>query len=133
KAVDKGNLGWGVPTYDGGLFASDYGLGAELVNLTLPDEAFAPPLAALLLDETEEGTRGPIDFRPLGVREFGTIYEGLLESELSLAEADLTVDPKTDAYIPAKGRATPAVRAGEVYLHNASGARKSSGAYYTKA
>jgi hypothetical protein len=133
KAVDKGNRGWGVPTYNGGLFASDYGLGAELVKLTLTDEAFAPPLAALLLDDTGEGTRGPIDFRPLGVREFGTIYEGLLESELSVAETDLTVDPNTDAYVPVKGRRTTVVREGDVYLHNASGARKSTGAYYTKA
>jgi Eco57I restriction-modification methylase len=133
KAVDKGNRAWGVPAYNGGLFASDEGLGAKVANLTMRDEVFAPPLAALLLDDTEEGGKGPIDFRPLGVREFGTIYEGLLESELSLAETDLAVDPKTDAYIPVRGRATPVVRAGDVYLHNASGARKSSGAYYTKA
>jgi hypothetical protein len=85
------------------------------------------------LDETAEGQVGPIDFRPLGVREFGTIYEGLLESELWVAEVDLAVERgKDQRYIPAKRGATVVVEAGEVYLHNASGARKSSGAYYTK-
>ena len=74
---------------------------------------------------------GPVDFRSLGVREFGTIYEGLLESELSLAQADLAID-KSGNYRPAKVRETPTIRAGEVYLHNASGARKSTGSYFTK-
>ncbi len=132
KAVDKGNRSWGVPAYNGGLFEADEALGAQLARLTLPDERFAPALVGLLLEGTHEGTKGPIDFRSLGVREFGTIYEGLLESELSVAETDLAVDPRTEVYVPVRQSATPVVQAGQVYLHNASGARKSSGAYYTK-
>src|SRR5206468_303931 len=99
----RGNRAWGVPAYNGGLFTADEGAGAELAKLSIPDKDFAPALAVLLLDETQEGTRGLIDFRPLGVREFGTIYEGLLESELSVAETDLAVDPQSGAYLPAKG------------------------------
>lgn len=102
KAVDKGNRAWSVPAYNGGLFATDDAAGKALGRLSLPDAAFAPALAALLVDETGEGARGPIDFRSLGVREFGTIYEGLLESELSEAETDLAVDPRSLAYVPAK-------------------------------
>ncbi|MCI0407463.1 MAG: hypothetical protein L0191_02675, partial [Acidobacteria bacterium] len=136
KAVDKGNKAWSVPAYNGGLFTTE-GVageaGLELANASLPDRDFAPALTSLLLEETEEGHKGPIDFRSLGVREFGTIYEGLLESELSVAETDLAVDPRTSAYLPATGKAKVVVSEGEVYLHNASGARKSSGAYYTKA
>mgnify|MGYP001135519095 CR=1 FL=1 len=133
KAVDKGNPGWSVPPYNGGLFTEDGDeSAAKVAVISLPDTDFAPALSALLLDETPEGDVGPIDFRSLGVREFGTIYEGLLESELSVAETDLAVQPKTGAYVPATGNAEVVVRAGEVYLHNASGARKSSGAYYTK-
>jgi hypothetical protein len=45
---------------------------------------FEPALRALLLDEAV-GLRSPggrsVDFRSLRVREFGTIYEGLLEPE----------------------------------------------------
>ena len=65
------------------------------------------------------------------MREFGTIYEGLLESELSEAETDLTLD-KGGAYVPVKGKQIAVVRAGEVYLHDRSGARKASGSYFTK-
>ena len=81
--------------------------------------------------ETAEGVPGPVDFRSLGVREFGTIYEGLLESELALADTDLALN-KQGAYVPARKRDSVAVSQGEVYLHNRSGARKSSGSYYTK-
>jgi hypothetical protein len=67
------------------------------------------------------------------VREFGTIYEGLLESELAVADADLALkrQGKDDVYVPAKPRDAVAVRKGEIYLHGRSGARKSSGSYFT--
>jgi len=135
RAVSQGNPEWSVPRYNGSLFAADPAtspLGAVIEGIALPDREFAPALAALLVDETGEGTEGPVDFRSLGVREFGTIYEGLLESELSLAETDLTVDPRSRAYLPAGDDDPVEVRAGEVYLHNRSGARKSTGSYYTK-
>src|SRR5690606_11123412 len=73
----------------------------------------------------------PIDFRSLSVREFGTIYEGLLESELSVAEQDLTLD-KDATYLPAKEGDAVVVPAGDVYLHNKSGQRKATGSYFTK-
>lgn len=135
KAVSRGNAEWDVPAYNGTLFASDREtsvIGAAIAGLSIPDQDFAPALGALLLDRTEEGVEGPVDFRSLGVREFGTIYEGLLESELSVAETDLKVDPQTEAYLPAGPGDAVEVRAGEVYLHNRSGARKSTGSYYTK-
>jgi hypothetical protein len=65
------------------------------------------------------------------VREFGTIYEGLLDSELSVADVDLALDAKGN-YLPRKGRQPIEVAAGAIYLHNRSGARKSSGSYFTK-
>ena len=92
---------------------------------------FETALRHLLVIETPEGVPGPVDFRSLGVREFGTVYEGLLESELALAAADLTL-ARNGAYAPARAGQTVAVAEGEVYLHNRSGARKSSGSYYTK-
>jgi hypothetical protein len=133
RAVDVGNRDWGVPAYNGGLFTADPDVsrvGALLADIELPDTIVGPALRDLLLVETESGL-GPVDFRSLGVREFGTIYEGLLESELSIAETDLGTD-KDGNYRPAKGRDEVLVRQGHVYLHNASGARKSSGSYFTK-
>lgn len=133
-AVDKGKPEWGIPEYDGGLFSENSNIspiGAELTSIRLSDVEFGPVLKALLLDESPEGL-GPVDFRSLGVREFGTIYEGILESELSVAETDLTID-EDDFYVPVTDGAQAVVQAGEVYLHNASGRRKSTGSYYTKA
>ena len=92
RAVDKGNGEWGVPAYNGGLFSDDVRVstaGAALAGLTVPNETFEAALRALLVIDTAEGVPGPVDFRSLGVREFGTIYEGLLESELAIADQDL--------------------------------------------
>jgi hypothetical protein len=137
-AVDKGNPSWGVPAYNGGLFSIDpeeSPLGALLEDVSLPDNVFGPALQHLLLVPTAEDVLGPVDFRSLGVREFGTIYEGLLESELSVAETDLVVEQagrNKDAFRPAGDDEEPEVRKGKIYLHNSSGARKSTGSYYTK-
>ncbi len=133
-AVANGNREWSVPAYDGGLFTSDpqvSPVGAQLAGTVVANATFEAALRALLVIETAEGVPGPVDFRSLGVREFGTIYEGLLESELALADTDLALN-KQGAYMPARAKDHVAVSRGEVYLHNRSGARKSSGSYYTK-
>lgn len=137
KAVSQGNPEWDVPAYNGTLFAADPAispLGATIDAISLPDRESAPALAGLLLDRTEEGGEGPVDFRSLGVREFGTIYEGLLESELSTAETDLTIRTRKgeEIYWPAEKGDEVVVPAGSAYLHNRSGARKTTGSYYTK-
>lgn len=130
RAVDKGKPDWGIPQYNGGLFSSASETGAALDGLELSDAEFGKALARLLVDIDHDGVAGPVDFRSLSVREFGTIYEGLLESELSVAETDLKVDRQGN-YLTADGDA-PDISAGEVYIHNQSGARKSSGSYFTK-
>lgn len=137
QSVATGNIEWGVPAYNGGLFNEDASVskaGAELAGITLSNSCFEAALRHLLVIDTPEGQPGPVDFRSLGVREFGTIYEGLLESELAVAESDLVLKKKSEGlvYLPARPRDNPVVSAGEVYLHNRSGARKSSGSYYTK-
>ena len=136
QAVDNRNDDWGVPAYNGGLFSSDRRVsraGAALSELQLTNQEFAPALAALLVDKGDEGY-GPVDFRSLSVREFGTIYEGLLESRLAVAQDDLTVSriKGEDQYVPAVGDDEVVVPAGSVYLHNRSGVRKATGSFFTK-
>ncbi|MXY52578.1 MAG: hypothetical protein F4Y86_08655, partial [Gammaproteobacteria bacterium] len=134
RAVSVGNSEWGVPAYNGGLFSDDPDVslpGTSLAALSLPNEVFEKALRALLVADTAEDVPGPVDFRSLGVREFGTIYEGLLESELAIATTDLTVN-KRGSYFPARERDEVIVPNGAAYLHDRSGARKSSGSYYTK-
>jgi hypothetical protein len=138
-AIRDGDAKLGVPAYGGGLFETNPDIskaGAELGSIVLQDTVFEPALRALLLDETRDlGSPGlgPVDFRSLRVREFGTIYEGLLESELAVADTDLVLKKqgKDFIYVPAKAKDSVIVKRGETYLHNRSGARKSSGSYFT--
>ena len=134
KAVDDGNSDWDVPAYNGGLFAGDdaHPSGAAIKAMRLSNAEIGPAMHALLVDTGTDNLTGPVDFRALSVREFGTIYEGLLESSLSVAPTDLTVDPGTAAYMPAGSLDSVEVTAGDVYFHNASGARKATGSYFTK-
>jgi hypothetical protein len=129
-AIYSGNSRWTVPPYGGSLFDPSTEEGALLKKLELPDSVLGPALQAMLVEMTEDGVPGAVDFRSLQVREFGTIYEGLLESSLSLADVNLTVD-KAGAFIPAKEGDEVEVHAGTPYFHSASGERKATGSYYT--
>jgi hypothetical protein len=133
-AVDEGNRNWDVPAYNGGLFSRDPAANpasGAIAAMRLTDAELGPVLQALLVDSGEDGTRGPVDFRSLTVREFGTIYEGLLESSLSIAPTPLTLDAK-DNFVPARAGDVVTVPAGQVYFHNRSGSRKTTGSYFTK-
>jgi len=133
QAVAEGNPEWDIPAYNGGLFSADLEVsesGSALAKISLPNTCFESALRDLIVIDTHEGVPGPVDFRSLGVREFGTIYEGLLESELAKATENLVI--KGTHYVPAKKGETPEILAGQIYVHNRSGLRKSSGSYYTK-
>lgn len=133
KVIDKGDTAWSVPPYNGGLFSTDPDLhpeGALLAHISVTNDVLGPALKALLIDIDDDGTTGPIDFRSLSVREFGTIYEGLLESNLALADVDLTLG-KDDTWLPAGKGDEVVAPAGTVYFHNTSGQRKGTGSYFT--
>jgi len=134
NAIDSGEPRWDVPAYNGGLFATDaqtHPDGAAVTALGLTNAEIGPALMAMLVDADVASERGPVDFRSLSVREFGTIYEGLLESSLSVAPSDLALD-REQTFVPARDGDTVVVAAGEIYFHNASGQRKSTGSYFTK-
>jgi methylase of polypeptide subunit release factors len=133
RAVDKGRTEWNVPPYNGGMFSTDPVVnadGAAVASISLRNAEFGPALLGLLVDESD-GEWGPVDFASLDVREFGTIYEGLLESDLAVAPFDLAVD-ENDKWVPASLQDEVVVSQGGVYLHDRSGARKASGSYFTK-
>ena len=132
-AISFGKKEWGIPAYEGTIFSKDLEVslsGAELSKISLENKYFETALKNLLLTDNKDLKKVPIDFRSLSVREFGTIYEGLLESELSIAEQDLTINKK-GSYVPAKKGDEIKVLKGEIYLHDSSGARKTSGSFYT--
>ncbi|MFC4904080.1 Eco57I restriction-modification methylase domain-containing protein [Kocuria oceani] len=129
--VYAGHTEWGIPAYGGSLFDPQGEVGATISAMRLTNAQVGPALVKLLVDTGRDATDGPVDFQTLSVREFGTIYEGLLESSLSIAPSDLTLDDK-GTYVPAKLSDNVVVAAGRVYFHNASGKRKATGSYFTK-
>ncbi len=133
NAIDQGNPQWQIPAYNGGLFSTDPERsteGALIKKIELPDSVLGPALKSLLIDVNKDGVLGPVDFRSLSVREFGTIYEGLLESSLSLADQDLTIS-SSGAWLPAEGEDVVDAVSGSAYFHTASGERKATGSYFT--
>lgn len=140
KVIDDGNTHWQVPAYNGGLFSTDpvrHPEGAYLAALSLDDRTMATVLLGLLVDDIDSGGIGAVDFRSLSVREFGTIYEGLLESALSTAPTDLSLvsvkekGTTKEVYAPTAPGQEVVVTAGQVYFHSLSGERKATGTYFT--
>ena len=133
ESISEGNKELGIPAYEGTIFSNNKDInlaGSEIAKIKVSNNFFEEALSFLLLSETNKKSLAPIDFRSLSVREFGTIYEGLLASELSLAEQNLKIDKKGN-YLPAENNEKPLILKGEIYLHDRSGARKSSGSFYT--
>jgi len=151
RAMDNGDPLLNVPIYNGGLFITDppaedaesreCHIARFLLDHKVPDRHLALALDRLARDPDEK-TLGLvfIDYKSLEVRHLGSIYEGLLEFKLKVAEEDLTTktEKKREKYIPL-GKAKPkrgktpeaVVRRGEVYLSNDKAERKASGSYYT--
>lgn len=102
--IDEGDDSVGLPPYNGGLFN-----GAKtplLKSIELPDTVMADAID-ILSWEQRDGQRRYINYRDLSVQQLGSIYERLLEFELTRDEAG-AVDIRPNIF-----------------------ARKNSGSYYT--
>lgn len=114
----------GIPVYNGGLFDPDK-------HPWLEDHYVADPHLAEALDllsrteDPETGELHYVDYGPLDVRNLGSIYEGLLEHKLQVAEEEQPA-------VRRKGRTVRnRVPEGDLYLANEKGERKTTGSYYT--
>ncbi len=130
KALRAGNPAWGVPAYNGALFAADGFDGAEtLEGASLPDPDFAEVLIGLGRDpETAAG----VDYSTLEIGHLGHLYEGLLSLRLSIAEGPLVYDAAGDRYAPAIGDQPCEFEAGDLVWQTHEGGRKGGGVYYTR-
>lgn len=149
EAMDAGDSTLNVPTYNGGLFLTKPDKKDDsreacvcrfLGQHKLPDRFLAQAIDHLSRDPDERSFGLVfIDYKSLGVRQLGSIYEGLLEFKLKIAQEDLTTvkEKGKEKVIPlskAKGKqnkADIAVRKGDVYLANDKSERRASGSYYT--
>ncbi|MFX0204367.1 MAG: Eco57I restriction-modification methylase domain-containing protein [Candidatus Hodarchaeota archaeon] len=159
KVIDKGDEKLNVPVYNGGLFitepdAEDDSVEAAnarfLSKHSVPDRymAQAIDLMARDLDDKRQDLVF-IDYKSLGVRHLGSMYEGLLEFRLRIAPEKMAIvkGKKTEEIITYKeakskkrkiltnGRGKNAVERvlskGSVYLENDKRERKATGSYYT--
>ncbi len=144
-ALRDGNPAWGVPAYNGALFAAADFEGAELLErLELADPHFARVLLAVGRDD--DAGHG-IDYSSLEVAHLGHIYEALLSLRLSVADRPLRYDAGKDRYLPDESQPAAAGQAGDprangdqsgiaagslLWLTN-EGGRKAGGVYYTPA
>jgi len=157
--VDKGDSARNVPCYNGGLFMTDPPNDDEtpeaanarfLRDHKIPDRFLALGLDLIARDEDEKTLKlVPIDYKSLGVRQLGSIYEGLLEFKLRIAREKMAIvkGKKTDEVMPyaeavaekrqvlTNGRGRDAKERtygrGTVYLENDRRERKATGSYYT--
>lgn len=102
--IDKGDSSVGLPPYNGGLFNAD--ATPLLASIALPDAVMAEAIDILSFEQSG-GRRRFINYRDLSVQQLGSIYERLLEFELT-RDADGAVDVRPNIF-----------------------ARKNSGSYYT--
>ncbi len=141
EAMRSGNPAWGVPAYNGALFAKDDFAGAELLErIQLADPYFGRLLVAL---GHNSQTGHGIDFSTLEIGHLGHIYESLLSLKLSVANQALRYDAKNDRYVALSADARTAtesgsngtgeVAAGALLWQTNEGGRKAGGVYYTPA
>ncbi len=158
-AVDMGDADLNVPFYNGGLFItqpdpSDTSPEADVARFLsgckIPDRQLALGLDRMARDLDEKRRDlAFIDYKSLGVRQLGSIYEGLLEFKLRIAPVEMAIvrGKKTEEAIPytealqkklpifKEGRGRDArdktLPKGAVYLENDRRERKATGSYYT--
>ncbi|MEJ7764439.1 MAG: hypothetical protein WKF86_02990 [Acidimicrobiales bacterium] len=129
KTMRTGKMPWGVPAYNGALFAPEgFDGAATLERLSLTDAEWGPVLVGLGWDD-ETGTG--VDYSTLAIGHLGHLYEGLLSLRLSVADVELAYDTRADKYLPAGRGDVVAVQRGELLWQTHEGGRKGGGVYYT--
>ncbi|TRZ92279.1 MAG: hypothetical protein D4R88_00680, partial [Methanosarcinales archaeon] len=128
-----------VPAYNGGLF--DAIKNPELEIWKIGDKYLAE--AIHLLTWSDINGSGFVDYSDMEIRHLGSIYEGLLEYKLKVAESDIVTkgnewlilekyneDKKQKKAFEDFDEFSHA-RKGELYLATDKGERKATGSYYT--
>lgn len=136
KIIDVGDPKLNVPTYNGGLFSQKNPKNDFLKANKVPDPWLAEALDHLTREIAEESGKPQfIDYSELEVRHLGSIYEGLLEFYLKIADEDkaLVREKGREVYKPLAEVKNPKeiVKEGQLYLENDRHERKSTGSYYT--
>ncbi|MEW6162248.1 MAG: N-6 DNA methylase [Nitrospirota bacterium] len=134
EIINFGNKELEVPPYNGGLFDSEKHTFLEKHRVG----DFFVARAIDLLSRSRD--KAYIDYGSLEIRHLGSIYEGLLEYKLRIAEENIIPlkDKGKEKFVSLeeakkqkKIREDEIVRTGEMYLVTDKGERKATGSYYT--
>jgi len=130
RIINDGDKSLGIPPYNGGLFNPQKH--PFLENYSVPDKFLVPAIDKLSRDHTKTPPK-MVNYKELSVRQLGSIYEGLLEFKLKIAETHLGVKRvnKREIYYPVKDIKKARVKKGELHLTNDKSERKATGSYYT--
>ncbi|MCC6151870.1 MAG: Eco57I restriction-modification methylase domain-containing protein [Planctomycetes bacterium] len=159
KVIDEGDNKVNVPLYNGGLFITkpagddetdEAKVARFLTKYKVPDRHLALGLDRLARDEDDKRHElVPMDYKSLGVRHLGSIYEGLLEFKVRVAAERMAVvkGKKGELVVTAReaeveelkvltrvqmhGAEDGYLKKGTVYLENDKHERKATGSYYT--
>ena len=134
RIVDIGDPKLNVPTYNGGLFSQKNPKNDFLKTNKIPDPWLAEALHHLTRDAGDENEKPQfIDYSELEMRHLGSIYEGLLEFHLKIADVDKAIvrEKGHEVYKLISEVTNPKeiVKQGELYLENDKHERKSTGSY----
>lgn len=133
KGHETGDLT--LKAYNGGLF--DNSNRNILGKYKIKNKYWMKTLAKLGYYEVKNQPKDKIDFTDLSTRSFGTLYEGILDYNMFIAEEDLVkrVAKSKVTYTPlnqTKAKKTDIlINKGEIYLSGDALERKETGAYYT--
>jgi hypothetical protein len=92
KAISEGDNSFGIPPYNGGLFAKESA--PLLSDIHLPDSIITDVIYGLS-HRLEDGEPRYINYRDLSVQQLGSVYEKTLEYDLAVS-ADGRVVPDAD-------------------------------------
>jgi hypothetical protein len=130
KIINLGDKSLKIPSYNGKLF--DNNIHEFLEKYSIPDKYLIPSIDKLSRNYEEEN-KPRINYRELSVRQLGTIYEGLLEFKLKIAEENLKIKKEKGRviYEIAKENEKFDIKKGDIYITNDRSERKATGSYYT--
>jgi len=125
-----------IPPYNGGLFDPERN---HFLEENIVGDAFIAEAVDLLARSKGNNSRGKgfVDYTTLEIRHLGSIYEGLLEYKLKVAEHEMVAikEKGKEKWIPKADtngkKVLDSVKPGELYLVTDKGERKATGSYYT--
>jgi type I restriction-modification system DNA methylase subunit len=136
NAIYESDTNLDIPSYNGGLFDDDDH--PYLRDGFIADQFLSRALFDLAFLQNGNDIRS-LDFRDLSVRHLGSLYEGMIEYKLFIAEEPMLARRDKSGVIhfttQEQGgglrRNDQEIKAGEVYFAQSSGERRATGTYYT--